>query len=49
VIEDWRDLEISVLVRFADLVVHRDVLAAAQAKLGVRQTLPVASFRDLWA
>jgi selenocysteine-specific elongation factor len=41
----------SVLVRIApDLVVHRDVLAAAEKKLDALkgQTVPVAAFRDLW-
>ncbi len=40
-----------VLVRIApDLVVHRDVLAAAEKKLDALkgQTVPVAAFRDLW-
>ena len=44
-------LKSGVLVRISpDLVVHRDVLAAAETKLqSVRgQTLPVAAFRDLW-
>ena len=39
------------LVRIApDLVVHRDVLAAAEKKLEALkgQTVPVAAFRDLW-
>jgi selenocysteine-specific elongation factor len=44
-------LKEGVLVRISpDLVVHRDVLAAAEKKLlEVKgQTLPVAAFRDLW-
>ena len=44
-------LKSGVLVRISpDLVVHRDVLAAAERKLeGVKgQTLSVAGFRDLW-
>ena len=44
-------LKTGVLVRVSpDLVVHRDVLAAAEKKLETvkGQTLPVAAFRDLW-
>ncbi len=44
-------LKTGVLVRISpDLVVHRDVLAAAERKLEALkgQTLPVAAFRDLW-
>ena len=40
-----------VLIRIApDLVVHREVLAAAEKKLDALkgQTVPVAAFRDLW-
>ena len=44
-------LKAGVLVRISpDLVVHREVLAAAEKKLETvkGQTLPVAAFRDLW-
>jgi len=44
-------LKTGVLVRISpDLVVHREVLAAAEKKLETvkGQTLPVAAFRDLW-
>ncbi|MFI5182280.1 MAG: selenocysteine-specific translation elongation factor [Thermoanaerobaculia bacterium] len=44
-------IKTGLLVRIApDLVVHRDVLAAAEKKLDALkgQTVPVAAFRDLW-